>query len=91
MALDSSLFVLDRPEVRLLIININDTEDAIHRLFALDRLLLLIPEAPGQVGPVQELGQLLVSEHLPVVFFLRDNGSDIIFAVKKAQELMGRD
>ena len=55
MALVSSLFVLDRAEVRLLVININDPEDAIHRLLALDWLLLLIPEPPGQVGPVQEL------------------------------------
>ena len=56
MALVSSLFVLDRTEVRLLIININDPEDTIHRLLTLDWLLLLIPDSPGQVRPVQELG-----------------------------------
>ena len=56
MALVYLLFVLDRPEVRLLIIFISDSEDSVHRLLALDRFLLLLPEPPGQVRPVQELG-----------------------------------
>ena len=64
MALVFLLFVLDRPKVKLLIIHIYDSEDSIHRLLALDWFLLLIPEPPGQVRPVQELGKLLVGEYL---------------------------
>ena len=64
MALVSLLFVLDRTEVRFLIVHINDSEDPIHGLLALDGLLLLVTEAPGQVGSVQELVQLLISEYL---------------------------
>ena len=64
MALVYSLFVLDRTKVRFLIIHINDSEDPIHRLLALDGLLLLVTEAPGQVGSVQELVQLLICEYL---------------------------
>ena len=64
MALVYLLFVLDRTEVRFLIVHINDSEDPIHRLLALDGLLLLVTKAPGQVGSVQELVQLLISEYL---------------------------
>ena len=56
MALVYLLFVLDRSEVRFLIIHIYDSEDSIHRLLALDGFLLLITEPPGQVRPVQKLG-----------------------------------
>lgn len=58
------LFVLDRTKVRFLIIHVNDSKDSIHRLLALDGLLLLITEAPGQVRSVQELVQLLICEYL---------------------------
>ena len=55
MALVYLLIVLDRPEVRLLSILINDSEDPVHSFLALDGFLLLITEPPGQIRPVQEL------------------------------------
>ena len=109
MALAYFLFVLDRTKVRFLVIHINDSKDPIHRLLALDGLLLLFTEAPGQVRSVQELVQLLIREylqldedsnfvldfqlrtHLSMVFLLGNNRPDIIFAVKKGQELVGCD
>ena len=56
MALVYLLFVLDRPEFRLLVILIYDSEDSVHSFLALDRFLLLLPKPPGQVRPVQKLG-----------------------------------
>ena len=64
MALVSSFLVLDRPQVRLLVVHIDNTEHPVHGLLALDRLLLLITQPPGQVGSVQELVKLLISEYL---------------------------
>ena len=64
MALVCLLSIFDGTETWLLFILINDPKDPIHRLLALDGLLFLIIEAPGQVRSVQELIQLLVSEYL---------------------------
>ena len=64
MALVCLLSIFDGTEIWLLFILINDPKDPIHRLLALDGLLLLITEAPGQVRSVQELVQLLICEYL---------------------------
>ena len=64
MALVCLLSIFDGTEIWLLFILINDPKDPIHRLLALDGLLFLIIEAPGQVRSIQELIQLLVSEYL---------------------------
>ena len=55
MALVCLLSIFDGTETWLLFILINDPKDPIHRLLALDGLLFLIIEAPGQVRSVQEL------------------------------------
>ena len=82
--------IFDRPEVWLLVVKLHHLEDTLHPSRGRGvPLHLLVP--PGEVGPVQELGQLLLGEDLTLVLVGGAHLSHVVLTVQQREQLLGTD